>query len=225
MYRRKVGNRILEFGHEGVLYRNSFIMYDRQTESLWVHTTGECIKGELKGSRLKFVPSVVTRWGNWKNSHPNSTLLEGKKDENGMGDFRVLREKEKFGVSVGEGDEANLYQYTDLERFRVIHHKLGDREIVVFFNEGQFATAWENQDGREFRWDANKHVFVDRENQRWDTLQGVPFGKVDSKLKMTALPATVWLVGRWKVFYPNSRFYDAQKERENARANQGANKP
>ncbi len=66
MYGRKLGEKTLSFGHEGVLYRRSFVMYDRETESLWVHVTGEAIKGELKGNRLDFSPSEVVSWRTWK---------------------------------------------------------------------------------------------------------------------------------------------------------------
>ncbi len=40
MYDRRTNGQTLSFGHAGILYRNSFVMYDRTTESLWVHVTG-----------------------------------------------------------------------------------------------------------------------------------------------------------------------------------------
>ncbi len=60
MYGRELDGKTYTFGHEGVLYRQSFVMYDKQTDSLWVHTTGEAIKGALKGKVLTFLPSTVT---------------------------------------------------------------------------------------------------------------------------------------------------------------------
>ena len=50
VYSRKIGEKTYSFGHEGVLYRRSFIMYDKQTESLWIHTTGEAVKVDRSAS-------------------------------------------------------------------------------------------------------------------------------------------------------------------------------
>ena len=132
MYSRKVDDKILAFGHEGVLYRRSFVMYDRGTGSFWVHTTGECVKGKLKGKQLKFLPSVVTRWSDWKSKYPNSKILEGKKAKGFMGSYTLTKKKGKFGISVGEGEQSNLYPIVELEKQRVIHDTLGDKKIVIF---------------------------------------------------------------------------------------------
>ena len=51
MYERTLDGQELRFGHEGVLYENSFIMYDKGTESLWVHVTGEAISASGGSSR------------------------------------------------------------------------------------------------------------------------------------------------------------------------------
>ena len=50
-------------------------MYDRETDSLWSHLLGEAMKGPLKGSELKQIPSVMTDWKTWRTQHPESTVL------------------------------------------------------------------------------------------------------------------------------------------------------
>ncbi len=66
MYGRKLGETTYSFGHEGILYRQSFIMYDKQTYSKWIHTTGEAVQGPCKGKVLTFLPNTVTSWKKWK---------------------------------------------------------------------------------------------------------------------------------------------------------------
>lgn len=211
MYSRKIDDDILTFGHEGILYRESFVMYDRGTESLWIHTTGECVKGKLKGKQLKFIQSVVTPWSDWKARHPATTVLEGTKVRGFMGTYTLNRDKNKFGISVGEGEESNLYPFSELGKEPVIHDKLGDKDIVVFFNSsGEFATAWDNDDGHKFRWDAKQKAFVDQTGKRWDMMLGVRAGDKDSP-NMIPIPATAWLIHRWKGFYPKSRIYESTK--------------
>ena len=77
MYGRQLEGETLSFGHEGILYENSFVMYDRKTESLWVHVTGRAVWGPLKGKQLEFVPSTVTTWQQWKAAHPRTLVLPG----------------------------------------------------------------------------------------------------------------------------------------------------
>ena len=177
MYSSKVDDKVLTFGHEGILYRRSFVMYDRGTNSLWVHTTGECVKGELKGKQLKFIPSVVTRWGDWKAKHPNSKVLEGKKAKGFMGSYTLMKNKKKFGISVGEGEQANLYPIVELEKQPVIHDTLGENKIVVLYDaRGQFATAWNNPNNIQFEWDREQKSFVDQQGKAWNMMLGAPVG-------------------------------------------------
>ena len=58
MYERELNGRVLKFGHAGMLYQNSFLMYDHQTNSIWIHATGEAFHGPLKGMKLRFMPST-----------------------------------------------------------------------------------------------------------------------------------------------------------------------
>ena len=53
---RTLGDQVLDFGTSGKLYQSALIMYDRQTESLWSHFTGEAVAGELTGTELERFP-------------------------------------------------------------------------------------------------------------------------------------------------------------------------
>lgn len=211
MYGRNIGRRTLDFGHEGILYRNSFIMYDRDTESLWVHTTGECIKGKLKGRQLQFIPSSVTSWGAWKKSHPKSLVLEGKKARGFMGTFSLSPERAaRFGLSIGQGDDVKLYPVSELTKRRVIHDRFGKEGVVVFFDKDDLhGTAWRSGDHR-FSW--NGKQIVDAKGRAWDMMIGLPVGADDDSEKLDPLAATMWLTKRWTGFYPRSTVW-APKER------------
>ena len=58
MYRRELNGEVLTFGHAGILYQNSFVMYDKKTDSLWVHATGRAETGPMKGNTLTFFPEA-----------------------------------------------------------------------------------------------------------------------------------------------------------------------
>jgi Protein of unknown function (DUF3179) len=75
VYDREIAGRTLTFGNTGGLYRNSLVMYDHETNSLWSHLLGAAVKGPLKGTRLRFIPSTFTSWAEWRRDHPRTLAL------------------------------------------------------------------------------------------------------------------------------------------------------
>jgi hypothetical protein len=73
----RVGGRVLTFGTSGLLYRSNKLMFDIETGSLWSSLTGEPVVGPLAGSafQLAALPVVTTRWGGWRERHPDTTVL------------------------------------------------------------------------------------------------------------------------------------------------------
>jgi hypothetical protein len=78
VYARTVGRRTSTFIVSGKLWRNSLIMQDLETDSLWSHVTGEALHGTAAGRRLEVIPSVQTTWDAWVREHPKTKVL--KKD-------------------------------------------------------------------------------------------------------------------------------------------------
>jgi len=72
---RRVGDRVLSFGTSGSLYQSALVMYDRQTESLWSHFTGQAIAGVLTGAELDSYPVATVAWSDWRDAHPDGLVL------------------------------------------------------------------------------------------------------------------------------------------------------
>jgi hypothetical protein len=75
VHARQLGEQTLTFLVSGKLWRNSMIMQDDQTGTLWNHLTGEAMEGPLKGQQLEPIPSVQTSWAEWIRIHPESDVL------------------------------------------------------------------------------------------------------------------------------------------------------
>lgn len=75
VYERQVNDQVLHFGVSGLLRNSDLIMWDHETQSWWQQFTGEAIVGELTGTQLVNVPSVVVSWGDFKAEHPNGKVL------------------------------------------------------------------------------------------------------------------------------------------------------
>ncbi len=67
--------QVLEFGVSGLVYNGGFLMYDRQTESLWSQFRGEAIAGPLAGRRLARETVRHEPVGVWLARHPRSVVL------------------------------------------------------------------------------------------------------------------------------------------------------
>lgn len=63
------------FGVSGKLVNNNLVMYDRATESWWSQILGTSFKGPHEGESLRERPLVWTRWGKWRETHPETRVL------------------------------------------------------------------------------------------------------------------------------------------------------
>ncbi len=115
MYDRDLEGETLTFGVSGKLWKNALIMYDRQTDSLWSHLTGEAVLGPLKGQRLKTYPAAMLRYSEWKHLYPETLVL--KKERLGMGGM----------LSGGSRDPYEGYYYSS--QTGVIPQKYRDNRL------------------------------------------------------------------------------------------------
>jgi hypothetical protein len=75
-YRRQVDGETLSFGVSGLIHNHGFLLYDRQTESLWVQFTGVAIAGPMAGKKLSPVRVRQEAFGVWRDRYPRTRVLE-----------------------------------------------------------------------------------------------------------------------------------------------------
>ncbi len=79
MYSREIDGQTLTLSSSGWTYRNTFVLFDYETESLWYHLLGDdaltCISGVYADRRLPEFNSILTRWRNWNAEYPDSGFL------------------------------------------------------------------------------------------------------------------------------------------------------
>jgi hypothetical protein len=89
-YGAEVGGALRTFGTSGLLYRSNKLMYDAESMSLWSTVEGRPVLGPLAGRplELRAYPVVTTTWGEWREEHPDTTVLSldtGAKRDYGEG--------------------------------------------------------------------------------------------------------------------------------------------
>ena len=80
VFDRRVDGRTPEFGVSGLLYNSNVLMYDRggQPESLWSQAAAKAVSGPAAGKSLKALPVELTTWQDWRERHPNTTVLSDR---------------------------------------------------------------------------------------------------------------------------------------------------
>lgn len=66
--------RQLTFGFHGI-WQGVAVLYDKQTKSLWMHLTGECIDGSLEGEQVDLITGRHVQWHEWKRDHPTTQVM------------------------------------------------------------------------------------------------------------------------------------------------------
>ena len=74
-HRRTVDGRVLTFGVSGLIYDAQFLLYDRETESLWAQYEGLAVAGPLAGKKLERLEVRQELMGAWFQRHPNTAVL------------------------------------------------------------------------------------------------------------------------------------------------------
>jgi hypothetical protein len=155
-YDRRVDDKVMEFGTSGRLWNSALVMYDRQTETLWSHFTGQAIVGELTGTELDTFPVATVPWGVWRDANPDGLVLGrdtgfernyGRNPYPGYDDVTsdpFLFEGEVDGrytamtriVGVELDGAALGVPLVALQDERVIPAALGDTDVVVIWQPG-----------------------------------------------------------------------------------------
>jgi hypothetical protein len=229
VYARDVNGRTLTFGVSGKLIRNSLVMFDRETGTLWSHLTGEALEGPLVGQHLQQLLSEQTSWGRWRAAHPKTLMLDvdpsdvrfdpyqtyyGAPDAGVVGRKRAddrLPVKEKV-LGVRLGGEVKAYSFTALARDRVVNDTVGGVPLVVVFDGLTFSGAVYRRDpgGKliTFLPGPNSLSMEDEETDSiWDGLSGKAMTGSDAGMELEQVPITYSFWFGWVDFYPNTAVY------------------
>jgi len=180
---RRVGDRLLDFGTSGDLYLSNLVMYDRQTESLWVQFSKQAVVGALTGTTLETFPMKIISWADFREARPDSLVLSqetgfsrsygrnpypGYDDINtspflfdGENDDRLLAKTRIVGISLNDDSVAIVRE--DLIELGVMHLEIGGDQVVVLAKAGTASAldAASIDDGRDVGAAAAYEPFAD----------------------------------------------------------------
>ncbi len=226
VYTRDVEGSVLNFVVSGLLVHNNLVMVDRETDSLWSQVLGEAIEGPLLGTRLEFIESWFTTWGEWKARHPDTRALakNGITIDNyasyynstaaGLTNGLDLDERLPLKVSVigvSHEEQAVAYPFSLLRRERVINDQVGDLSVVVIFvAEGETGLVFDRTVAQQmltFRY-IDEQLVDEQTGSVWDAWQGIAVsGPLEGQL-LLRVPSTRSFWFGWRDWYPGTRIYE-----------------
>ncbi|MDH3944621.1 MAG: DUF3179 domain-containing protein, partial [Anaerolineae bacterium] len=229
----RVLDRELTFGASGYLFRNNLVMYDHQTNTLWSQLLGEALRGAYDRERLEVLPSVLTSWGLWKQSHPDTLVLSAERlglfaDEvvdpyagyytsgaSGLGgadeaDERLSGKSLVAGLRVGK--TARVYPLAVVKEQGVINDQIENLPLLLVYN-GAFENVFAFDRrllGQTLTFDETGEpgVLRDRETgTTWDVNTGRALeGELaGQRLMRLSAPLVFWFA--WADLHPGSEIY------------------
>ena len=225
MYDRTVNGELNSFGVSGKLIRNTLVMYDRNTGSLWTQILGEAIEGDLIGTTLEYVPAIHTTWAEGKAQHPDSQALVkgyfGNRDQYASyyssGQTGVIPEvnnddrlpEKAFVLGVNVGEDAMAYPFTILRDTPLVNDQVGAVPVLVLFDGDAgiiYARTLADQT-LTFQQGVGNTIVDDETGTTWDTNTGEAIDGELAGRTLTRLKATTVFWFGWSDWFPQTKIY------------------
>ena len=169
MYARKLDGKTYTFGVSGLLYRSNVLMYDHQTESLWLQVKRRSVTGPMTGTKLSTFPSTITTWGKWKKKHPDTTVLSFDTGHNRnysrdpyedyyrerRGIFSSFfkagpgEEEKEIVAGVEVGDSFKAYPVKNLRERMKVTDRVGEQDITLTYDNSTDRISVKTSSGDE----------------------------------------------------------------------------
>ncbi len=202
-YRSVVGGTHRTFGTSGLLYRSNKLMFDEETGSLWSTLEGRPVVGPLAGANLtlEYEPVVTTTWGEWRRTHPATTVvsLDTGHDRNydegvayrdyfntdnlmfrvSRTDSRLRNKDEVLGLLLpapGGGRQAVALSVAFLARQRIYHGTWAGLNLVVLTTSAGANRVYDAGPHRFVKWVGEDSV-ADATGQVWRITEEAIIGR------------------------------------------------
>lgn len=222
------------FGVSGRLFNSNLILYDRETESLWVQMMEIAVNGVRIGEQADRLQIIETTKSTLRDMYPNASILTRNtgftrqygvypygsyRDNAGLlfpvqnTDSRLHPKARVLGIR--QGDQVKVYQLRGFgDTTQIINDQVGGQSVVIVGNSKlNFAAAFNRQlaDGTILNFSALQDgntsiVLQDDEGTVWDVWGSAVSGpRAGEQLSMTTSTIAYWFA--WVAFYPQAEIY------------------
>ncbi|WP_299122050.1 DUF3179 domain-containing protein [uncultured Winogradskyella sp.] len=230
-WRSRANNTFSTFGVSGLLYNANLILYDRETDSNWSQILQECVNGELLGETPTKISVIETNWGTWKNSFPNSLVLNLEtgfdkpygsypygpyKTDHNFFIFvpspinTALPNKERIFAIITENNRSKVYRFSNFIGGNAIRDSFFNTDYLIVGNENiivafKMSAAFDNL---TFTYDFqdSEIFFADNEGNKWNMFgEAIEGPRLGQKLAPSKSVTSMWFA--IAAFFPNPSIY------------------
>jgi hypothetical protein len=221
---RRLAGRTLRFGHRGWLWRNAYLLYDRETDSIWHHQTGWAMSGELRGESLQRFPTTQSTFAAWVQAHPRTRVLPKPTEHPGRLDVDVYDGRNaglEFGLGVDLPGGYRLYPFHAVAAAGGIVHDEADgiSIVIALAPAARAAVAYDRTvDGEtvELRLERGSErgaLLRDVRGERaWEFLSGRPMAGSGAERSLRALLSSPWEADAWQRQHPSGSVWSEPPE-------------
>ncbi len=215
----------MTFGVSGDLYNSNTVMFDRETNTRWLQSSGKAIDGPREGATLDHYPSSILPWRAYKQAYATGSVLSRKTGvvrdytRDPYGDyhgnnailFSLSSKDDRFhpkSIVYGfdDGTRQKAYFEDAVVDRGVINDRLGDLDVVVVYDK-QLSTIkgfQRNVNDKALTFELDGQVLVDKQTQtRWN-LDGRAFAGALRGEQLLRIPLEMRYWFSWFATYPNS---------------------
>ena len=228
------GGAAKNFGVSGLLFENNLVMYDRQTNSLWIQMMLGSQCGPERGKALERIPVIETTWRHWKESYPETTVLNFRtgfidRDYNAnpyasymleddlfypSAPFSDDRDAKEFVFGVFSDDAAVVFPFGVLGEgtsYGIRNDTVGDIPfLVTYVTDDESATAFDRRvNGQELTFStlsvAQRTVQDTETGSTWNEFGEAIGGQLVGEQLTRINDAFMAYWFAWSVYYPDLR--------------------
>ncbi len=214
VHARDVGGRTLSFGHSGWLWNSAYLLYDRDTGSIWHHASGIAMSGPMRGTRLRrYAQTALMTFDAWRAEHPDTLVLAKPPEGPDRVEEDVYASRNaglSFGLAVEAAGAYGFFPLRDLGALGVVEDSVGDVPVVVARDAaGRSAVAYDRRvDGRALSFEAVADGVRPRLRERggeraWWLRSGTPVAGTGATSALRPLPATPWEERAFRLAHPS----------------------
>jgi len=210
---RRGAGRVLTFGHSGWLWHNAYLLYDRETDSLWHHATGIAMAGPLRGTRLsRYDNTALMTFAAWRGEHPATLVLAKPAGGRAELDRDVYADRNvsvRFGLSLEMPGASRFYPLSALADLDAVEEEVAGVPVVVVRDvRAAHARAFDRRvGGRALSFEAvpgDRPLLRERGGRReWYLRSGTAVTGTGAESDLCPLPATAFEANAWALQHPS----------------------
>ena len=205
MHDRRIDGETFVFGNAGGLYYNAMTWWDHTTSSLWSQPTGRAIAGELKGTELELLPSQMTTWSNWLQTHPDTLAMT-----NGYAQLGMRRQQfdTDFVIGVVIADLSKAYLYEDVAAEEIVNDQLGEFPLLIWAAHNDYRSYLRQVSEQTLTFEITNGILMDQETgSTWEASLGLATAGPLKGEALQPIPSLTSFDWAWEDLYPQSEYY------------------